>query len=96
MQQYVVMYLANQRYAIANTKNRGEVKRSGRKLYRQKGTGNARVGDAGSPVRRKGGVAFGPRKNANYNKAMPQRMKSRALLGALSVKARDGELFGLE
>lgn len=54
MQQYVVMYLANQRYAIACTKNRGEVKRSGKKLYKQKGTGNARVGDAGSPVRRKG------------------------------------------
>jgi len=51
--EYVVMYLANQRQSTAHTKTRGEVRRSGRKLYRQKGTGSARVGDAGSPVRRK-------------------------------------------
>ena len=51
--EYVVMFLSNQRQATAHTKTRSEVKRSGRKLYRQKGTGNARVGDAGSPVRRK-------------------------------------------
>jgi len=49
----MVMFLSNQRQATAHTKTRSEVKRSGRKLYRQKGTGNARVGDAGSPVRRK-------------------------------------------
>ncbi len=52
--EYVVMYLANRRQSPAHTKTRSEVQRSGRKLYRQKGTGRARVGDAGSPIRRKG------------------------------------------
>jgi large subunit ribosomal protein L4 len=52
MHEFVVMQLANARYNIAKTKTRGEVKASGRKLYRQKGTGNARVGDAASPIRR--------------------------------------------
>jgi large subunit ribosomal protein L4 len=46
------MYNANKRVAIAHTKTRGEVAGSGRKLYRQKGTGNARVGDARSPIRK--------------------------------------------
>lgn len=54
LHEYVVMYLANQRVALAHTKTRGEVQRSGRKLYKQKGSGRARVGDAGSPIRRKG------------------------------------------
>lgn len=53
LHEYVVMYLANQRVSLAHTKTRGEVQRSGRKLYKQKGTGKARVGDAGSPIRRK-------------------------------------------
>lgn len=57
----VVAYLANQRRGTASTKIRSEVKGSGRKLYRQKGTGRARVGDAKSPIRVGGGVAFGPR-----------------------------------
>lgn len=52
--EYVVMYLANQRQSNAHTKTRGEVQNSGKKLYAQKGTGRARVGDAGSPIRRKG------------------------------------------
>ncbi len=52
--EYVVMYLANQRQSNAHTKTRGEVQNSGKKLYKQKGTGRARVGDAGSPIRRKG------------------------------------------
>jgi large subunit ribosomal protein L4 len=51
--EYVVMYLSNQRQSTAHTKTRSEVRNSGRKLYRQKGTGSARVGDAGSPIRRK-------------------------------------------
>lgn len=94
--EYVVMYLANQRVAIAHTKTRGEVQRSGRKLYRQKGTGRARVGDAWSPIRRKGGVAFGPRNNANFSKTMPQKMKRKALLHALLLKAQAGKIAGID
>jgi large subunit ribosomal protein L4 len=54
VQQFLVMQRANARIAIAHTKTRGEVAGSGRKLYKQKGTGNARVGDKKSPIRRKG------------------------------------------
>ena len=53
--QCVVAYLANQRQGDASTKSRSEVRGSGRKLYRQKGTGRARVGDAKSPIRVHGG-----------------------------------------
>ena len=53
MHEYVVMYLANQRQSTAKVKTRSEVSLSGRKLFRQKGTGRARVGDAASPIRRK-------------------------------------------
>ena len=96
VQEYVVMYLANQRYAIAHTKTRGEVTKSGRKLYRQKGTGRARVGDAGSPIRRKGGVVFGPRKNASFSKTMPKKMKKRAFISALALKLKAGGVVGLD
>ena len=52
---------ANDRFVVAHTKTRAERRGSNRKLYKQKGTGRARVGDARSPVRKKGWVAFGPR-----------------------------------
>ena len=89
------MYLANQRQGGANTKTRGEVQRSGRKLYKQKGTGRARVGDAGSPIRRSGGVAMGPRKERNRSKDMPAKMRHRALCGALVLKVKSESVLGL-
>jgi large subunit ribosomal protein L4 len=52
--EYLLLQEANERNAIASTKTRGEVSGSGRKLYKQKGTGNARVGDRNSPIRRHG------------------------------------------
>ena len=91
--EYVVMYLSNQRQSTAHTKNRSEVRRSGRKLYRQKGTGNARVGDAGSPIRRKWWVVFGPRKYRNWTKDMNAKMKKKALRSALSLKAKTETIF---
>ena len=96
LHQYIVMYLANQRVAIAHTKTRAEVRGSGRKLYKQKWSGRARVGDAASPVRKGGGVAFGPRSNANFSQTMPKKMKRQALTHALSLKARDTQLLGLD
>lgn len=96
LHQYVVMYLANQRNPIAHTKTRGEVHGSGRKLYKQKGSGRARVGDAQSPVRKGGGIAFGPRNNVNHSLAMPKKMKRQALVQALSLKAKDTEIIGLD
>jgi len=96
MHEFVVMQLANARYNIAKAKTRWEVKRSGRKLYRQKGTGNARVGDAGSPIRRWGWVAFGPTGEENYTKAMPKKQRRRALFSALTVKAKDNAVVALD
>ena len=70
--QCVVAYLANQRRGSASTKTRSDVKGSGRKLYRQKGTGRARVGHAKSPIRVHGGVAFGPQPRS-YRQYTPKR-----------------------
>ncbi|UFX82787.1 50S ribosomal protein L4 [Candidatus Absconditicoccus praedator] len=93
--EFVVMQLANARKPIASTKTRGDIKASGKKLYRQKGTGRARAGDAASPIRTKGGVVFGPTNEVNYKKAMPKKQKRKALHGALSMKAKQGELLCL-
>ena len=60
VQQVVRQFLASQHRGTHKTKTRSEVKGSRRKLFKQKGTGNARAGDAKSPLRRHGGVAFGP------------------------------------
>jgi len=94
--EYYLLQRANARLVNAHTKTRSEVSVSGRKLYRQKGTGNARVGDAGSPVRRKGWVAFGPRNERNYLKTMNKKTKKRALYGILTQKVKDGLMFGLD
>jgi len=96
MHEFVVMQLANARYNVAKVKTRWEVNRSWRKLYRQKGTGNARVGDAASPIRRWGGVAFGPTGNENYSKSMPKKQRRKALFSALTVKAKDEAIIALD
>lgn len=90
LHQVVVAHLANQRQGNASTKTRGEVKGSGRKLFRQKGLGRARMGDAASPVRRHGGIAFGPRPRS-YRQYTPRKMRRLGLLSALRDKvANDG------
>lgn len=94
--EYVVMYLANQRNPIAHTKGRGEIRGSGKKLYKQKGTGRARVGDAGSPIRKGGGVSFGPTNEINHSKEMPKKMRRKALQHALLLKAQQGTVIGLD
>jgi large subunit ribosomal protein L4 len=89
--QAVVRQRANARQGTANTKTRGEVSGSTRKLFRQKGTGNARAGSIKSPLRQGGGVVFGP-KTRSYRQAMPKKMRQLALRCVLSEKARDNEL----
>ncbi len=96
LHEYVVMYLANQRISIAHTKGRGEIRGSGKKLYKQKGTGRARVGDAWSPIRKGGGVSFGPTNEINYSKEMPKKMKRKALQHALLLKAQQGVVLGVD
>ena len=94
--QALVRQLANKRVAIAHTKTRGEVRGGGRKPFRQKGTGNARQGSTRSPNLRGGGVVFGPRNNRNFSKDMPKKQRRKALFSALSEKARNNEVIGLE
>lgn len=94
--EFVLMQLANARHSIAHTKTRGEVNYSGKKLYRQKWTGRARVWDAWSPIRKHWWVAFGPRNVVNYHKDMPKLMRRKALFGTLTLKARDNEIICLD
>ncbi len=88
----VVAYLAAQRSGTHKAKGRSEVDGSGRKLYRQKGTGRARAGSAKSPLRRKGGVVHGPQPR-NYTNKLSRREKRGALISALSQKVRQEELL---
>ena len=93
--QAVVRQRANARQGTASTKTRGEVVGSTGKMYRQKGTGFARAGSRRSPLRRGGGVTFGPHPRS-YRQAMPKKMRQLALRCILSSKTGDGELKVLE
>ena len=86
---------ANARQGTASTKTRSEVNGSTRKLFKQKGTGNARAGSIKSGLRPGGGIFFGP-KPRDYRQAMPKKMRQLALRCVLSAKARDQELMVLE
>ena len=94
--QALIRQLANKRVAIAHTKTRAEVRGGGRKPFRQKGTGNARQGTIRSPLMKGGGIVFGPRKNRNFSKDMPKKQRRKALFSALSEKARNNQIIGLE
>jgi large subunit ribosomal protein L4 len=78
---------------LAHTKNRGDRAGSGIKPWRQKGTGRARVGSVRTPTWRKGGVAFGPRNDRNFNKDINKKMNAKAIAMVLSGKAKDNELI---
>ena len=98
--QALLRQLANARKGNADTKTRGEVTGSSRKMYRQKHTGMARAGSRRSPLRRGGGIIFGPH-GRSYRQAMPKKMRRLALRSILSNKVSEGELkvvdsFGLE
>jgi large subunit ribosomal protein L4 len=93
----VVAELDSRRRYTASTKGRSEVRGSGAKLYRQKGTGRARAGDVKSPIRHGGGTWGGPKpKPARYGKRINRKEARAAFHGALSAKAKDGELYVLD
>ena len=94
--EYLLLQQANARNVIASTKTRAEVAGSGRKLYKQKGTGNARVGDKNSPIRRHGGVAFGPTAERNFEKTMTKKARKLALNGLLTLKVKEWVVSGLD
>jgi large subunit ribosomal protein L4 len=89
--QALVRHLANRRLGTADTKRRGEVIGSTRKLFAQKHTGRARRGDVRSPMLVGGGVAFGPHPRS-YRQDMPRKMRRLALRCVLSAKVGSGEL----
>jgi len=79
------------RAGTVKTKVRREVAGSGKKLWKQKGTGRARIGSIRSPIWRHGGTSHGPRPR-DYSYSLPRKMQLGALRSALSAKLRDGEL----
>lgn len=93
LKQAIVMYRANKRQGTASNKSRGQVVGSTKKIYRQKGTGRARMGNARQPVRRGGGVAF--RKDPrDFGHAMPKKMRRLARNHAILVRMQ-GEGAGI-
>ncbi|MFH1841040.1 MAG: 50S ribosomal protein L4 [Candidatus Shapirobacteria bacterium] len=91
--QAVRVFLANQRRAGAKSKTRGEVARSTRKIYRQKGTGRARHGSKGAPIFVGGGVAHGPTGEQNYKLRLSKKMRKAALPSALTSKLESKEVW---
>jgi len=95
LHEVVTMQLANRRAGTASTKHRSDIRGSGRKLFRQKGTGRARRGNIKSPLLRGGGVAFGP-KPKSWGFKVPKKVKKLALKMALSSKLKDDDILILD
>jgi large subunit ribosomal protein L4 len=95
LHEVVVAAMAAQRQGTSNAKTRSEVAGSTRKLWRQKGTGRARVGDRRPPHWTGGGVAMGPR-SRSHRKRLPRGAKTEGLRSALSAQAQSGDVVILE
>lgn len=92
VQQAVEVQRSRMRRPVAHTKTRSERRGGGAKPWRQKGTGRARAGSRRSPLWRKGGVTFGPRKVRNFVKKMNRKARRKAILMVLSDRARAEEI----
>lgn len=95
LHEVVNMQLANSRSATASVKHRSDIRGSGRKLFRQKGTGRARRGNIKSPLLRGGGVVFGP-DGRKYEFQPPKKVRKLALKMALTSKLQSSELLVLD
>jgi large subunit ribosomal protein L4 len=93
--QVIKQFRANQRGGHAATKTRGEVSGGGKKPWKQKGTGRARVGSIRSPLWRHGGVVFGPHPK-DFSYSIPKKIKTVALKNVLSAKASESRLIILD
>lgn len=91
----VKCYLANQRQGTVSTKTRGEVSGAGRKLWKQKGTGRARIASLRSPLWKGGGNVHGP-KPRDWSSEMPKKKRRGALRSVLSERLREGGLLVVE
>lgn len=94
--QAMVAQMGNERQVLAHTKGRSDVRGGGRKPWRQKGTGRARAGSTRSPIWKGGGVTFGPRSDRNFSKNINKKMKQKAMLMALSDRAKGGNMVVLD
>src|SRR5947207_3923488 len=84
-------YLANQRHGTVKTKTRGNTAGSGKKLWKQKGTGRARIASLRSPLWKGGGNVHGPQpRDWSYN--LPKKMRKRAMCAAISERLREGNV----
>lgn len=83
---------ANRRSGSAQKKNRGEVRGGGKKPWKQKGTGRARVGSSRNPLWKGGGVVFGPTSGINFSKDINTKMRRKALMVVLSEKFRKDKI----
>lgn len=95
LHQTVIMQLNNRRSGTASTKTRGLVRGSGRKPWRQKGTGRARVGSIRSPLWTGGGTTFGPQPR-DYSYRLPKKARREALLSALSLRHQDEKVIVID
>lgn len=89
----IVAMRANRRSGTAHTKTRGEVAATGKKPFRQKGTGRARQGGNASPVKRGGGVVFGPRNTKDYSKKVTKKVRKLAFAKALTERIQAGDVL---
>ena len=96
LHQVFMVIAGNQRNPIAHTKDKSEVAGSGKKPFKQKGTGSARQGQKRNPVMRGGGVAFGPTNERNYKRDLNKKMKQKAVVIAISEKLRAGTLIAID
>lgn len=87
---------SNSRNPVAHTKMRGEVSGTGKKPWRQKGTGRARHGSRRSPIWVGGGVAHGPRNDKNFSRKINKKARLKALYSILSRKYKDGEVIFID
>lgn len=94
--QAMVTQMSNERQVLAHTKGRSEVRGGGRKPWRQKGTGRARVGSSRSPLWIGGGVTFGPTKDRNFKKKINRKMKQQAICMVLADRAANNSLVVLD
>ncbi len=92
MHDFVKMQLANKRVGTSSSKTRAEVSGGGKKPWRQKGTGRARVGSSRNPVWTGGGIAFGP-KPRDYSYRLPRKVRRLAMKSALSSKIIDNNII---
>jgi large subunit ribosomal protein L4 len=95
LHEVVTMQMSNRRSGTAAVKHRSDVRGSGKKLFRQKGTGRARRGDIKSPLLRGGGVVFGP-DGRNFKYKAPKKIRKLALKMALSSKLSQNDLVLLD